>query len=119
MPDSPEVRSRKLHRMLREAGDVHTLDDLIEAINGGKMQSFVFQDSWMITQIIDFPRKRVCEIVYMMGHMEDFWTLERKVTAFAEEHNCDFIRSFSRIGFTEAMKAAGARPMQRVFMREV
>jgi hypothetical protein len=65
------IMAKKLERMLHQCGDLYTLDDLMERINDGRMQSFVQGNTWVITQVNEFPRRKVLEIVAVVGLISD------------------------------------------------
>jgi hypothetical protein len=60
----------KVERALHDGGDLYTFDDIMALIKEGKMQSFTCGDTWIVTQVNEFPRKKVLEIALVVGeHM--------------------------------------------------
>ena len=50
---------RKLQRALDIQGGLFALPDILERISDGRMQSWVHNNSWAITQISIYPRRRL------------------------------------------------------------
>ena len=53
----------KFAKALARQGDLYTLQDILDRLADGRMQSFAENNSWMITQISNFPRRRVLEVI--------------------------------------------------------
>jgi len=90
---------KKMEKALRLGGDLYTLVDLITELREGRMQGHVENDTWAITQIQDFPRKRVVDIFTVVGNMEGSLLLEKKITGWASELGADMITSVGRDGW--------------------
>lgn len=92
-------RMRQLSKALRLMGDTHSLDDIVAMIRLGRMQSFVHKRSWALTEIFDFPRKRVCQIFLAMGEIDELMVLHDQIAEFAKQHECQLLRSIGRPGW--------------------
>ena len=90
---------KKLKRALDLMGGLFTVNDILERIAEGKMQSFVEGNSWAVTEIQAFPRRRVLTIVAALGDLEDLRILHDRVLQFAEAENCTLVRAFGRLGW--------------------
>ena len=44
---------------LKKGGYTHSIRDILEALQTGKMQAFLNDGSLAITQVVDFPQRRV------------------------------------------------------------
>jgi len=111
---------QKLRKALAVAGDTYTLDDILAEINEGRMQSFVEGESWAVTQIVDFPRKRYVEIVFAVGNLNELKLIYPKLEAFAREIEADGLRAFGRPGWMRQFEIDkhGWVEMTRVYVRE-
>ena len=67
---SPKM-SRMMSKFLKEYGGLYTLDDIIKGIYNGKFQSHVFGDSWVITQVDQFPRDKVVHLTGIVGTIDE------------------------------------------------
>ena len=98
---------RKLQRALDRQGGLYTLNDILERIAQGTMQSWVHNNSWAVTQISVYPRRRVLEIVDVVGDLGDCRILEDKLVKFANEMGVDLIAAHGRKGWTRLGHALG------------
>ncbi len=109
----------KMERMLLLGGGTHTVEDLTHAIARGTMQSWVNGNSWAITQILVFPRKKIVEIFAVVGDLPELDVLEDRIVDFAREIKADMIRSFGRHGWLKRSKRLGWQCKQMVFVKEL
>jgi hypothetical protein len=90
---------QKLARVLDRMGSVYLVDDILTAINEGKMQSFVVNNSWAITQVQDLPRARQLQLVAMVGDLADLDPLHAKILNYADEVNAGLLSTHGRLGW--------------------
>jgi hypothetical protein len=114
-----KARIEQLQQALAEMGATHPLDDIVDLIRDGHMQSFVEGETWAITQIIQFPQRKVLEIFLVVGEMPDAEKLHDQVMTFAKEHDCTLVRCFGRDGWAKWAKPRGWTNGQRVFLKEL
>lgn len=86
-------------RMLQKFGGFYLVEDIIDLVRAGKMQSFVLGDSWAVTQICEYPRRRALDIVFMVGNKDELELLETDLIGFAREHDIDYMTANGRKGF--------------------
>ena len=79
------VMEKKFNRMLRQCGGLYEISDIEQLINEGKMQSFVQGATWIVTQINEFPRRKVLEIVFVVGTMAEAIQALPQVYTFADK----------------------------------
>lgn len=90
----------RFEKLLEDAGGFYSFDDIIEAINSGKMQSFSDGESWVVTQVHEFPRKKAVEIAYGIGNSEAMLgVLQDRVVEFAKSIGASTIIATGRIGW--------------------
>jgi hypothetical protein len=99
----------KLARVLDRMGGLYTLNDILAALAEGRMQGFVVNNSWAITQIVDFPRARQLQIVAMVGDLADGEALHDRVLTFADEVNAGLVSAYGRFGWMPHARAHGWR----------
>ena len=87
---------KKLQRALDRQGGLYTLNDILERCADGRMQSWVHNNSWAVTQISVYPRRRLLDIVAVVGDLGDCRILNAKLVKFANEMNVDLIASYGR-----------------------
>ena len=107
---------KKLERVLDRMGSLYTVDDLLTRIFEGKMQSFCCRNSWMITQVVDFPRARQLQVVALVGDLADIDALHAKLLAYADEANVGLLSAYGRSGWIPEAFAHGWRLKARSFL---
>lgn len=112
-------REEQLREALERMGNTHTLDDIVAEINARTMQSFVEGETWAVTKLIQFPQRKVLEIVLVIGDIDDAVKLHDTVMAFAAEQNCDLVRTFARDGWQHWAKKRGWRNGMRIYVKEL
>ena len=90
---------QKLARVLDRMGGVYLLDDIRTAIAEGKMQSFVVNNSWAITQVQDLPRARQLQLIAMVGDLADLDPLHAKILNYADGVNAGLLSTHGRMGW--------------------
>jgi hypothetical protein len=100
---------QKLARVLDCMGGLFTVNDILTAIAEARMQSFAVNNSWAITQVVDFPRARQLQIVAMVGDLADGEALHEKVLAYADDVNAGLVSALGRRGWIPEARAHGWR----------
>ena len=90
---------RKLQKALDYQGGLYALNDILERCADGRMQSWVQGNSWAVTQISVYPRRRLLEIVAAVGDLRDCRILHGKILKFANEMSVDLVAAYGRRGW--------------------
>jgi hypothetical protein len=106
----------KLARVLDRMGGLYTLNDILTAIAQGKMQSFVEGDSWIVTQVVSFPRAKVLEVFAAIGDLDDLRILHDRIIDFAAEIGAGVIRAYGRKGWLPDASRRGWRVKARYYV---
>lgn len=89
--------------LLAREGGLYTVADIMENIRDGRMQSFASGDTWVITQICQYPRRKVMNIAYVVGDINALYELERTIIEFAKENGVDMLQATARLGWKKRM----------------
>jgi hypothetical protein len=98
---------KKLEWALAYQGGLYTLPDILERIGDGRMQSWVENNSWAITQISVYPAKRLLEIVAAIGDLHDCRILHGRILKFAKEMDVDLVAAYGRRGWARDAERNG------------
>lgn len=98
---------QRLERALDRQGGLFALKDILERIADGRMQSWVENNSWAVTQISIYPRRRSLEIVAVVGDLGDCRVLHDRVIAFAKNMGVDLISTYGRLGWIREARRNG------------
>jgi hypothetical protein len=97
-------------------GGLYTPQDILTAIAIGKMQSFIEGDSWMITQVAEFPRAKVVEVIALVGDLDECLAMHPRLLAFAEEIGASVIQAYGRKGWLAEGVKRGWKVKARSFL---
>jgi len=118
-PADIQRRIAQVEEALAFMGHTHSLQDVLGMIATGELQSFAEGNTWALTHIIDFPRRRVLEIFLVVGDIEEAERLHDVVIAYGRAHGCSLVRTFGRAGWAHRAKAHGWTTGMCVFMKEI
>jgi hypothetical protein len=107
---------QKLTRVLDRMGGLYTLDDILERLGDGRMQSFAVNNSLAVTEIGVFPRARKLHVVVMVGDIADGEALHDKVLEFARKVEVPLISADGRRGWLPQAEAHGWRVKARSYL---
>lgn len=111
----------KLAKALERAGDLYSLNDLLDRIADGRMQAHVSRETLAVTEISVYPKRRVLSIIILVGDLEDGENLHAQVLDFARKMECDAIITQGRVGWARLAKSHGWKTVSTnmVFRKEV
>jgi hypothetical protein len=120
-PDKGAVYRARLAEALRRAGDLYSLEDILERLRDGRMQAHVSRETIAVTEISVYPLRRVVTIILLAGDLEDGEDLHEQVFAFARKMECDAVVAQGRVGWARLAKSHGWRTVSTnmVFRKEV
>ena len=116
---------KQLQELLHDMGGTHTLEDLTELVKHQYFQSFVENETWVLTTLIPFPQATVLDIFLVVGEQKDFEILEKQIEAFARDVGATFMRVYARKGFEYLIErrkwrfGQGWRPGPRVYTKRL
>ena len=113
------VYHRKLAKALDRMGGLYTLNDILTRVAKGDMQSFAHNNGWVITCVVDYPRRRVLDILVAVGDLDDILFLHDVVVAYASKVNASLIRAYGRPGWDKFVKANKWHVVNHVYYKEM
>lgn len=105
-------------RMLKRYGDLYSLNDILEQIADGRMQSFCRGETWAVTQINEYPRRKALDLVFVVGDMEELERMESDIIAFGRKMGCTLIMTNGRMGWLKK-KFKGWKAVSCMFVKEI
>ena len=107
-------------KALRIGGNTHTRQDIAECIAKGRYQYFGDDECCVVTEIVDYPQKRVLHLFIAAGNLtkllEEYLPI---VKQFAADNGCSALTSVSRKGFLKRFPAYGFKPKCVTFECEI
>lgn len=101
-------------------GNTHTRQDIADGIANGRYQYWGDDQCCLVTEIVDYPQKRVLHLFIAAGNLTKL--LDEylpQVKEFAKEHGCSSLTSVSRKGFLKRFPAYGFKPRCVTFELEL
>lgn len=92
----------------KSQGDM-SVDDIRDALTKRDMQLWVWTENTeitacLVTQIVDYPRRRVCQMPFIAGRSMKLWlACESMIAAWAKEHDCTQLEGFARKGWLRVL----------------
>lgn len=94
-----EDMKKKMERALHSAGDYYSFEDLMAHIESGHYQSFVQGNTWIITQVNEFPRRRELQIVWVIGDIDEAVEALPLLEEYAKKVKANRISAVGREGW--------------------
>lgn len=107
-----------IRRALEMEGGLYTFEDVLGLIFNSQMQSFSEGDSLIVTRVVDYPQKRVLEIVLLVGVAEEILRIEPRLAEFASDNRCTALLGYGRLGWEKFM-GEGWRKVFAFYIKEL
>ena len=91
---------KKMERVLKMNNNVFNLEDIREELQSGRMQSHSVGDTWAITQVHQWPRRKSVNVLFVVGSLGDSYQMEKRIEEWAvREAGADLITAVGRDGW--------------------
>jgi hypothetical protein len=100
---------QKLARVLDRMGGLYLVDDLLTAIGEGRMQSFAVNNTWAITEVLEYPRAKQVQVIALVGDLADGDAIHDRVLDYAREVNAGLVSACGRRGWMPNAASHGWR----------
>lgn len=100
---------KRLEKVLNIMGNLYTVEDIRYYLRVGHMTAFVNEEpsGCIITDVSDYPQKRVLNVVAGFGTIEGIVALIPQLYAHAEENRCDTFYMRGRPGWARVLPKHG------------
>ena len=102
--DELERLAHHIEAALAYSGDTHSLVQVVDAIKDGSAQFFPLENSVIVTEVVDYPKKSVCRIWLAGGNMDELVEAEKKIVPWAKSHGCSGMEIIGRKGWERQLK---------------
>lgn len=111
----------KLARVLDVMGSLYTVEDIKTAMDEGRMQGFVVNQTWAITEAQQFPRARKLNLLAVVGDLKDIDELHEEILRYADQNNFGLISAYGRMGWMSRAKERGwkLKAKSYLYMKEL
>lgn len=115
--DELERLAHHIEAALAYSGDTHSLLHVVDAIKDGSAQFFPLENSVIVTEIVDYPKRAVCRIWLAGGEMDELIEAEKSIAEWARSHGCDGMEIIGRKGWERQLK--DYKPASTVLIKEI
>lgn len=92
---------------LEYSGGTHNYDDIADSVRCAKMQLWPATKSCLVTEITQYPRKKVLHIFLAGGDLSEIKSMQDDVIRWAKRLDCEALTMTGRIGWSKALKDIG------------
>lgn len=111
----PESNARHLiEPALEYSGNAFSWHDVLDRVAMGKARIWNRGDAAGVTEVLNFPQKRVCNIWLAGGNMESLLTMLDDVLVWAKENNCSEVTVQGRKGWQRVLPGFSVRTVELV-----
>lgn len=96
--------SQWLQGALNHAGGTHTLADIEVGIREGRFQFWPADRSAAVTEVIQYPQRRVLHLFLAGGDLNQLRDMEASATEFARHMGCEAMSIAGRRGWVKALE---------------
>lgn len=89
---------------LELSGGTHNFNDIKAGVHSLRYQFWNAERGCAVTEIVDFPRKRVLHVFLAGGDLDQILDMESSAVEFAKKHGCEGMTLAGRKGWTRALK---------------
>lgn len=117
-----EQKVRRFEKALAQGGGTHTISDVLDRIGEGKAVCWTNGDSVVVTEVLVFPRLRVCNYWIGVGNLRECSELQPAIDAWARTEGCTVATATGRMGWMRVIKTPlgeGWRPAGIKYVRDL
>ena len=107
MADEIERCREWIENALEYSNGNHLFEDIVAGIIKGTFQLWPASKSCLVTEITQYPRKKVLHIFLAGGDLNEIKSMRDDVEAWAKAHGCDDMTMVGRLGWSKALKDIG------------
>jgi hypothetical protein len=104
----------QIERALAYSGGTHLFEDVVEGVAAGRMQMWPNGDSVAVTEIIEYPRKKVLHVFLAAGRMSDLTDMIDAAFEWGKAYGCTAMTMAGRHGWRRVLARHGWQPVLSV-----
>lgn len=98
----------------------HALEDVEKMVADGDAQLWLGERSAAVTEVIEFPRAKVCHMWLCGGDLDEIVEIMLpKAEAWAKKNGCTHATTAGRLGWNRVMNKHGYTPVASVCAKEL
>ena len=104
---------------LEYSGGTHTVDDIFDSIERGRLHLWPAERGCLVTEFIDYPRKRVINVFLGGGEMDQLTDMHDSIVSFGKANGCTAATISGRPGWARVWRSAGFKPTCLTVEKEI
>jgi hypothetical protein len=105
---------------LDRSGNTHSVADIARGVDEGTYQFWSGKDAVFITEIIEYPRKKICNAFLAGGDIQELEEMTPVLEAWAKRVGCSRATLVGRKGWTRSfLRDMGYRVVQCEMSKEI
>ena len=100
-----QEKLRRFEKALRQAGDTHTIDDVLERVRERKAVCWPHGDSVIVTEVLVFPRLRACNYWIVSGTLDECAAMQPDIDQWARSEGCSIATATGRMGWLRLQRS--------------
>lgn len=93
-----------LRGAIERGGGTHSFQDVMAKVLAGDFQLWVGPDGAAVTQVVDFPQKRVLHVLYAGGEMQQIIDFQESAATWGRALGCSEMTLSGRMGWQRVLK---------------
>lgn len=106
-----DANRHHIEAALAHGGATHTFEDVRDGILTGKMQIWPAQRGMAVTEIIQYPRRKVLHCFLAGGDMDQILDMIESAVAWGRGQGCDGLTLSGRLGWDRVLRKHGFKPI--------
>jgi len=104
---------------LEYSAGTHDFIDVCEGIYKGTMQLWPAPDGCLVSEIINYPKKRVLNIFLGGGELSQIMDMHADVINWAQQQECAALTMTGRFGWKKPLAEYGWTPLHASYQKEI
>jgi len=103
---------------LDKGNDTHDFEHIVQGVLNGQMQFWHNNTCCVVTEVIDYPKKRVLHLFLAGGDLNGIRDLEQNALTWAKSINCTDFTLSGRKGWLRELKKDGWEDLNQHVMKK-
>jgi hypothetical protein len=99
-----EQKVRRFEKALAQAGNTHTIADVMQRIEQNRACCWTNGDSVVVTEVLVYPRLRAVNYWLGSGNLQECAALQPDIDAWARTEGCTVATATGRMGWLRVIK---------------
>lgn len=104
---STEELEKRFLKALEGLGGAYDVDDIVQRVSEGTLQSWQRGQSVVVTEVLGYPRKKVVNMLLAVGDLDDIMSLQDEIATWGRDLGCASMVMSGRKGWNKVLPKHG------------